>query len=769
MPAHNNGNGHRQFDLFEPRAPKMLTQARPGETLAFSGEVLNVRYHDKASGFFVADIRHGVDRIAVTGNTMFLQPGTKVAVSGQWENNARYGMQLKASSIALTDHSGAMKLLLASGFLSHIKAHMAEVVSNTFGAETFAKLDEAIEDPNRLRVVKGIGPINCHAIVDSWKKERHWAQSALLSIRVGLNMRQAKDAWGKFGHKLEATINDNPYLLTQLHGISWQRADEIAALEWPGKQKIDHDDPKRYVAALREVLKRAYVDGDMALTEEDALTRAEELAKPTMQDFREKTIQRCLNQDEGIIKHEDYLYLEAYYRIERDTADQVAAMISKWVQPIGDWSAIEAQLSTYTSVDLSPDQVEAVRQSLTNRLLVITGGPGTGKTTILKTICNIMAHHRQQITLCAPTGKAARRMAEATDRSAATIHRTLRVSMEGESENSFDTDVALIDEASMIDAALMRTVVKACGKRTRLILIGDVDQLPPVGAGEPFYQIIQSGAPVVRLTNIHRQGKDSGIIWAAHSFNAGIVPDVTPFSDIKIMAVPGNDYLPKTIMQYVDELITAKQLTIDDVTVLTPLNNYDWGQYKLNLNLQERYNPGDFPLRGCHFKQDDKVIHIKNVYRMRDQTILNGMTGKIIWVMSSEEERIEDARRKQEGISDLPIVVKVQFDGEPSVTTYTREELGFLKLAYAMTIHKSQGSEYGYVVMATPMTNPNFMMRQLAYTGLTRAKKYCVIISASSALRNYVENEERVRRVTFLAWMIQWILQREVKYDDEPF
>jgi exodeoxyribonuclease V alpha subunit len=301
----------------------------------------------------------------------------------------------------------------------------------------------------------------------------------------------------------------------------------------------------------------------------------------------------------------------------------------------------------------------------------------------------------------------------------------------------------------------MRRIVKACNERTRLIFVGDVDQLPPVGAGEPFFQLIHSGVvPIARLTVIHRQGKNSGIIVAAHGFNRGLVPDLSGYDDIEIEYVAGNASLPARLLQRVGDL-TARGLSIRDVQVLTPLNNHEWGQHAFNLRLQERYNPGPFPLKGCPFKPGDKVIHTRNIYDMREQTVLNGMTGVVQWVATDAHEKELDAKRQETGDDELPEILWVQFDGEPEPTTYTREDLGYLKLAYATTTHKSQGSEFGHVVLAIPATRPDFMLRQLAYTGLTRAKTYCVLISAQSALQTYVQNEERVRRVTFLGDMLR--------------
>jgi exodeoxyribonuclease V alpha subunit len=728
------------------------SDALPDENL-LTGEIMDVHYRDADSGFFVASLLRGKEIVPVVGTAIFLAAGARVTISGAWTDHPRYGRQFKASSVALIDQGSAMQVLLGSGFLKGVKTAMAERIAHTFGAQTFARLDEALDHPDKLQKVKGIGPKNCLWIVESWRVQRHWAHAALVSVRAGLTMRQAREAYRRFGEQLAKVVADNPYLLTVVSGVTWQRADEIAALAWPGKAKIDHDDARRYGAAVREVLREAYSQGHMALAETDALARAKQLARPTHDGFEGKA--RARYDQDYLLLQGDWLYLEPYFEIEEETAAGIAQMLQKPGAAVGDWDAIGNNLDQYADFALSPDQVEAVRLAMAHRLVVITGGPGCGKTTIVRVICNIMQAQGLSLTLCAPTGKAARRMTEATGLPAATIHRTLGIFDDEEARYSFQTDAVTIDESSMITAALMRRIVKACGDRTRLIFVGDVDQLPPVGAGEPFFQLISSGVvPVARLTVIHRQGKGSGIIVAAHGFNRGLVPDLSGYDDIEIEYVAGNAQLPARVLQRVGDL-TARGLGIGDVQVLTPLNNHDWGQHALNLRLQERYNPGPFPLKGCPFKPGDKVIHTKNVYDLRGQTVLNGMIGVVQWVATDAHEKELDTRRKEEGDDELPEILWVQFDGEPEPTTYTRDEVGYLKLAYAMSIHKSQGSEHGHVVLALPTTRPDFMLRQLAYTGLTRAKTYCVLISAQSALQSYVQNEERVRRVTFLGEMLR--------------
>lgn len=721
----------------------------------YTGKIRRVKFRGN-DGWTVLEMRDGA---TVVGSPAFASEDLEIVCEGQWVDNGKWGKQFKAKNIRIKqsngDETAALTALFGSGFLKGVKTVIAGEIVKAFGGDSFDKLDASLNDPTIIQQVKGIGKVTYRRVLESWQEQRGWAKAALVAVRAGLTMRQAKEAYNLWRDEIIEIINDNPYLLTTLDGITWERADEIAKREWPGKAKIEHDDPRRYGAAVREVLRLAYLDGHMALLEIDALTQARELARPTVEGFDDKV--RARYDDDRLILHDVYLYSYPYWKIESETAEMLFRRLRLTSTPPKEYELI-------SSITMSPDQEAAVRMAIERHTVVITGGPGVGKSTVTKVVCDTLAAMGKSITLCAPTGKAARRLSEATGRHAATLHRTLKIGQGGAKE-WFETDVVVIDETSMVDAAIMHTVLKATPARTKLIFVGDVDQLPPVGAGEPFYQIIQvPWMPVGRLTQVHRQAADSGIVAVAHAFRVGAIPDTSAYTDTFVEYVGQNEELPDAAVQRMQECI-AHGWSPDDVQVITPVNAHAWGQAQLNERLQARFNPGPFPnSKGIPFKPGDKVVHTKNIYGMgeRMQIVLNGMTGKVVYVMPDNQEAHEINVRNENGNSDPPVVVKVLFDGEVEITEYTRPDLMHLKLGWVLTGHRLQGSECPCAIVLVPRSHPNMMTRQWVYTAETRARKEVHIFSAGSALHTYVTNEERVRRTTFLADLVE-ILQMEAK------
>lgn len=732
-----------------------------------------IRYHNEATGWFVGVT---AEKQVIVGVADFLSTEVPMRITGEWTENTRYGRQFKATEIYYRDTAAAVKALLGSGFLKYVKAHLAAAIVSKYGEETIGLLDEAVSEDNetcdearrKLQLVKGIGSVIVHRIARSWKKQRPWAKAALLCIRAGLSLGQAKKCYKLFGLGVADVINKRPYGLTIIRGITWKKADEVAKMEWPGKVAIDHDDPMRYAAAVREILGRAYKSGHACYPMSDTLQEACRLAQPTdtgVFDFW-LTIRPIL-ETEGLAAYygetDKYLYLASVLAVERATAEKLTKIADTQGRESIPWAAIEDELSVYTPFDLSEDQRQAVKMALEEKVCVITGGPGTGKTTTLLAILNVLAHKDFSFTLCAPTGKAAIRMTEATGFAAGTIHRTLGLGIGEDAvrQGFFTSDYVFVDEVSMCDVKLFYHVVDAMLDTSRLILIGDVDQLPPVGPGEPFYQIIHGGLPTTRLTFIHRQGKNSGIVWAASHINHGRVPETNAYDDFKLGYVGDNARLAPALILYLEKVLEKYSFPFADLQVLTPVNGHPWGQRQLNVALQEKYNPGPFPHPAIPFKVEDKVIHLVNNYKIHPEGVMNGEIGRVTRVVTPEVEK-EDAyefARWQHEVGNRfspdteqtsPAVIDVQY-GNSKFVGYSREALSELGLAYALTIHKMQGSEARAGIVLVPITWEEFQTRQLLYTGITRFKEYCLVLSAQNAVERYAKNEKRVRRYTQLA------------------
>ena len=732
--------------------------------------ISTVVYSDKASGFFVAYTAAGEKLV---GSAEFVAAGSRVILRGYWQRDGynrdpievrrtRPREQFRVEEMIFASDLDALRALLSAGFLKGIKESKALNMVNTLGLDTFDILDQAQAEDHRallkLRKVNGIGKVVIKQVLSSWHVQKDWAKSAFAAVRAGLTLKQARRAYRRRGARLEEIITKFPYRLTVIRGVTWQKADEIAKREWPGKVPVDHDAPQRYAAAVREMLRVGHGNGHMCLPEGEALEKAYALATPGVEEGRFASIIKEIAEAEEIVGFEDDLYNQSEWNTETATAQSIKRIWEKAVPLAFDLTISEVKHYS-GGLDLSDDQLEAIRMLMIAPICCLTGGPGTGKTALINTLLNLLDDSGKSYTLCSPTGKAAIRMTEATGRAAQTIHRALGMRPDLPPQYTFTTDYAIADEASMIDARLMQTVLSSVRSGSRIIFVGDADQLPPVGAGEPFYQLLQSeSVPSVRLTVIHRQDKDSGIVHAAARVNAGKMPEAKAYDDFRLGVAGGNAALPRVCLRCLEGIMAKYNLAFDDIQVLIPVKGHSWGTRAMNDVLKAKYNPSDSVeyAKGISFTPGDKVIHLRNNY---DLNVMNGEIGTVEWIITPREEKEANKRHMQDIFdpdydeSDGVIILRVAYGDK--IVGYSRENIHELQLAYALTIHKSQGSEYKAVILLIPSVWEQFAMRQLPYTGLTRAREYCLVITANNALEKYLENEARVRRNTNLSRILE--------------
>jgi len=735
-------------------------------------QIWEVYHQNKLSGWYMAGGRMEFteSRIKVVGVGDFLPIRMIVTMEGEWKNHPKYGRQFDCKRIIYGSHLESIAGLLSSGFLWGIREAKAVELVETLGEDIIGIMDsaareyEADDDDSttegqaavvKMLSVKGIGKYVLRELLSSWREERDWALAALTCTRCGLTLKQAKKIFAHFPNSVIEIIYDSPYQLTVIPGITWDIADGISKEKWEGKKPIDHNSPMRFAAGVREILRVQQLNGQACVPIVEAIDESIRLCKPTLNrspyGFWNEVVGADLDA-QGLCPVQTYgdwyLYRPYLMNVEQKAATILhSLMLGRSVQSHEAWVHIENELDRYSSSYLpvgqlmSDDQRAAIRMCLENPVSVITGGPGTGKTTTLGTLCRIFRQLGKTYTLCAPTGKAARRMTEAIRSPAGTIHRTIQLGIKEEDlpRATFGTEYVIIDEMSMCDAGLFYKTLKAVPQGTNLILVGDVDQLPPVGAGEPFYQCIEDiGLPTTRLEVIHRQGKDSGIIHAAEAIRKGKMPSADGYSDFYVGTCSNNKDLAKQAISLITKIAEKYGCSAIDVQVLTPLNGHPWGQAELNKKLQTLVNPGPYPLKGSWFKVGDRVIQMRNNYDLGNDGIMNGQVGTIRSMATNDDLQFKDD----------PVIATVQFDDE--FVHYGLQSIADLALAYALTVHKVQGSEYDKVILLVPTTRPSFQTRQLIYTGLTRAKQYILVLTSHDAMWQYISNEERIRRNTLL-------------------
>lgn len=701
-------------------------------------ELVAIRYHDKVSGFFVAV---GLDGDTYVGVSDLVPVGTEITVEGEFKFHEKYGERFVVDQIVLEDSQQAMALLLASGFLKGIKESKARALTAHLGDAVFDALDACVdigpEDPlcQSFYRTKGVGPVTGSQIIGSWKEQRHWAKDALAGISAGLTVKESRRAAEYFGHgALTKIVNEEPYRLIAVPRVSWDTVDRVGR-EYAGFRP---DAPQRVAAAIAKALTDICSrQGHTYLPSEVVAPEVAKLVPEVMDPFG---VAASSLETVGVIPYNGGWTTQNMYEKAREIAQEARRIrdASSEVYKIED-----DELNSLVEFELEDKQKEAVREALRNPFLIITGGAGTGKTTVVKAIIRAFTNRKKFTSQGCPTGKAAVRLSQSTGVSATTLHSLLGI-FNPIAPHTVDTHVFVVDESSMLNNDLMWWVVKAVKSGSRLILVGDDQQLEPIGAGKPFSDMIACGKfPHVHLDVIQRQGENSGIVREAAKVARGLKPSYggDKWSDFKLFHVATNSAIGDQLIEYVRKVMDKYNFTLDDIMLMSPVKRGNHGTITINTRMQEIYNPGPFPLKGVPFKNRDRVMQVSNWH---DEGVMNGEVGKISWIADNElEKRLIEAE-------DDPDILVVDFDDPQRRVGYSREEAGaYLDLGYCFTAHKAQGSEAKCVVMGVPVVG-NFVNRKMVYTMITRAKEYVLIFAANGAMSVAVRQSGSDKRFTML-------------------
>jgi helicase, recD/traA family len=727
------------------------------------GTVKSIIFRNEENGFTVLELVDAAgDEITAVGPLPLANVGERIEVSGAWTEHPTYGRQLRAQGCRVLAPATLTALVnyLGSGLIRGVGESTAREIVNTFGLETLPVLENA---PERLTEVPGIGRLRAAKIAESFAAQRDMRDIMLALQEFGVTVSQAMKLYKAYGNLCLAKIQENPYrLIDEIEGIGFLTADRLAQ-----NAGVERDSAFRIKAGLKYTLQWARQEGHTYLPR-DILIRI--AASERVLGVELLPVERAL--DELIIGGEvvyqtvgsaDGVFLPRMHFLESDCAKRLLQVLHTpspllFLDPENQVALLERELK----ISLAPQQQEAVIRALTSGALVITGGPGTGKTTILRFILRIVQNMGLSCELCAPTGRAAKRMAEATGVPARTIHRLLEYGYGGEGflrdeENPVETDLIIVDEMSMVDVPLMHALLRAVGPSTRLLMVGDADQLPPVGAGNVLRDIIESGAvPVMRLTDIYRQAERGMIVENAHRINNGQPPELSSGKeDFLFEEIAAAEDVARRVVGLctgrVNRLLTREPRK--DVQVLVPMKKGPLGVYALNARIQAAMNPPGRQKRerkhgDVVFREGDKVMQVKNNYKLgwkkaryngiaeEGLGVFNGDLGTILRIDSTEQE------------------LEVLFDDERAAV-YDFTMLDELSLAYAVTVHKSQGSEFPIVILPLISGAPSLMTRNLLYTAVTRAREQVYILGRSRCVYEMAANGQVKKRYSALGVFLQ--------------
>ena len=715
----------------------MKIEPQPSDRQVLAGLVERVTYQNADNGFCVVRIkaRGHRDLITVVGHAAAISAGEWVTATGDWVNDRTHGQQFKAQFLKTAPPTSVegIEKYLSSGMIRGIGPVYAKRLLRVFGESVFDVIEA---EPDRLREVTGIGAVRASRIVAAWAEQKVVREIMVFLHSHGVGTARAVRIFKTYGADAIQVMSENPYRLARdIRGIGFKTADAIAT-----KLGIEKSAMIRVRAGISYALTEAMTEGHCGLPTGELVPVVENLLE-----IPKELIRTALDLElsEGTVIADSVdgtpcVFLAGLYRAERTIAERLMRLANgklpwPWIDPAKAVPWVEDRIG----LALAESQLAAIRLALMSKVLVMTGGPGVGKTTIVNAILRILGAKGVRLLLCAPTGRAAKRMTEAAGLEAKTIHRLLEVDprtggFKRGDDNPLDCDVLVVDEASMVDVLLMQALMKAVPDKAAILIVGDIDQLPSVGPGQVLADIIASRAvPVVRLTEVFRQAAKSQIIVSAHRINDGVIPDLRkPEGDSDFYFVEADD--PEIAVPRLVELVKIRiprRFGLDpirDIQVLCPMNRGGVGARSLNIELQKALNPESerkVERFGWTFAPGDKVMQIENDY---DKEVYNGDIGYIDTIEPEDGE------------------LTANFDGR--TLTYEFGELDALVPAYAATIHKSQGSEYPAVVIPVMAQHYPLLKRNLLYTGVTRGKTLVVLVGQKRAIAIALRNLAGRRR-----------------------
>nr|WP_221308755.1 ATP-dependent RecD-like DNA helicase [Nocardiopsis mwathae] len=738
------------------------------------GVLERITYANEETGYTVAKVDNGRgnggELTTVVGALLGAQPGESLRMEGRWGSHPQYGRQFMVENYTtvLPATVQGVRRYLGSGLIKGIGPRLAEKIVDHFGVEA---LDVIEQTPERLIEVPKLGPKRTKLIADAWEEQKAIKEVMVFLQGIGVSTSLAVRIYKKYGDGSIGVVRNEPYkLATDVWGIGFKTADTIARAVG-----IPHDSPQRVMAGIQFTLSESTSDGHCFLPEDRLISDAVKILQVDA-----GLVIECLAElvaEEGVVKEKvpgpegepvNAVYLVPFQRAEVGLAAQLHALLEHPADRMEafqdvDWAKALEWLKQRTGADLAPEQEEAVKLALTRKVAVLTGGPGCGKSFTVASIIRLAAAKRARIILAAPTGRAAKRMTELTGHEASTVHRLLELKPGGDAsydkDRPLDCDLLVVDEASMLDLLLANKLVKAVPPGAHLLLVGDVDQLPSVGAGQVLRDLLATqGAeadaaadgseecadpiPNVRLTRVFRQAQQSGVVTNAHRVNQGKPPELDGMTDFFLFSCDDTELTAEITVDVVATRIPRK-FGFDprrDVQVLTPMHRGPAGAGNLNTVLQSALTPSregvaERRFGGRIFRVGDKVTQVRNNYEKGANGVFNGTVGVITAIDTDEQE------------------LTVRTDEDEDVG-YDFAELDELAHAYAVTVHRSQGSEYPVVVI--PVTTSAWMMlqRNLLYTAITRAKKLVVLVGSRRAIAQAVRNAAAGRRYTGLAYRL---------------